>query len=44
MEVLGNARIERVVDRITSDTDIGATDACIALGNQKSMCTGSQHL
>ncbi|MDD1711611.1 MAG: hypothetical protein LUQ69_00400 [Methanoregulaceae archaeon] len=31
MEVLGNARIERVVDRITSDTDIGATEACIAL-------------
>ena len=31
MEVLGNARVERVVDRITSDTDIGATDACLAL-------------
>ena len=31
MEVLGNARVERVVDRITSDTDIGANDACRAL-------------
>ncbi len=31
MEVLGNARVEQVVDRITSDTDIGATDACLAL-------------
>ena len=31
MEVLGNARVERVVDRITSDTDMGATDACVAL-------------
>ena len=24
-------RVERVVDRITSDTDMGATDACGAL-------------
>ena len=31
MEVLCNARVERVVDRITSDTDMGATDACVAL-------------
>jgi DNA repair protein NreA len=31
MEVLGNARVERAVDRITSDTDMGATDACVAL-------------
>ena len=31
MEVLGNARVERVVDRITSDTDMGATQACVAL-------------
>jgi hypothetical protein len=31
MDILGNARVERVVDRITSDTDIGATDACRAL-------------
>ena len=31
MEVLGNARVERIVDRITSDTDMGATDACVAL-------------
>jgi hypothetical protein len=31
LEVLGNARVERVVDRIISDTDVGAADACIAL-------------
>lgn len=31
MEVLGNARVERIVERITSDTDMGATDACGAL-------------
>jgi len=31
MEVLGNARVERVVERITSDTDISAIDACCAL-------------
>ena len=31
MEVLGNARVERVVERITSDIDMGATDACGAL-------------
>ena len=31
LDVLGNARVERVVDRITSDTDINATDACVAL-------------
>jgi hypothetical protein len=31
LEIAGNARVERVVDRITSDTDMGATDACIAL-------------
>jgi DNA repair protein NreA len=31
MEVLGNARVERIVDRITSDTDMSATDACGAL-------------
>lgn len=28
MDVLGNARVERAVDRATSDTDLGATDAC----------------
>jgi hypothetical protein len=33
MDVLGNARVERVVDRITSDTDIVATDACVALSD-----------
>jgi hypothetical protein len=31
MDVLGSARVERVVDRITSDTDITATDACNSL-------------
>ena len=31
MEVLGNARVERIVERITSDTDMGVTDACGAL-------------
>jgi DNA repair protein NreA len=31
LDITGNAQVERVVDRITSDTDIGATDACIAL-------------
>ena len=33
MDVLGNARVERVVDRITSDTDINTTDACVALSD-----------
>jgi len=28
MDVLGSARVERVVDRITSDTDMSATEAC----------------
>ncbi len=27
MDVLGNARVDRAVDRATSDTDLGATDA-----------------
>jgi hypothetical protein len=31
LEIAGNARVERVVDRITSDTDMGAAEACIAL-------------
>jgi hypothetical protein len=31
MEVIGSARVERAVDRITSDSDVMATDACIAL-------------
>ena len=31
MDVIGCARVERAVDRITSDTDIAATDACVAL-------------
>jgi len=31
MDVIGSARVERVVDRITSDTDLVATEACVAL-------------
>jgi hypothetical protein len=31
MDVIGSARVDRVVDRITSDTDLPATDACVAL-------------
>lgn len=31
MDLLGNAKVGRMVDRITSDTDIGAPDAAIAL-------------
>ena len=31
MDVIGSARVERAVDRITSDSDVMATDACIAL-------------
>ncbi len=31
MDVIGSARVERAVDRITSDTDVMATDACVAL-------------
>ena len=31
MDVIGSARVERAVDRITSDTDVAATDAAVAL-------------
>ncbi|PKL70909.1 MAG: hypothetical protein CVV30_00175 [Methanomicrobiales archaeon HGW-Methanomicrobiales-1] len=31
MDVIGSARVERAVDRVTSDTDVTATDACVAL-------------
>ena len=31
LDVIGSARVERAVDRITSDSDVMATDACIAL-------------
>jgi DNA repair protein NreA len=31
LEIAGNARVERIVDRITSDTDIGANEAVVAL-------------
>jgi DNA repair protein NreA len=33
MELVGSAKVGRAVDRITSDTDIGATDAAIALNS-----------
>ncbi|PKL63905.1 MAG: hypothetical protein CVV32_11695 [Methanomicrobiales archaeon HGW-Methanomicrobiales-3] len=33
MDLLGSATVGRAVDRITSDTDIGATDAAIALSS-----------
>lgn len=31
MDVIGSARVERAVDRITSDTDLPATDATVSL-------------
>ena len=31
MDVIGSARVERIVDRIISDTDITATEACVSL-------------
>ena len=31
LEIAGNVRVERVVDRITSDTDLGANEAVVAL-------------
>ena len=31
MEVTGSARVDRAVDRVTSDSDLGATDACVSL-------------
>ena len=34
MDVIGSARVERVVDRITSDTDLAATEACVALNDE----------
>ena len=33
MDLIGSASVGRAVDRITSDTDIGATDAAIALNS-----------
>lgn len=30
-DVVGSATVERLVDRITSDTDLGATEACVEL-------------
>ena len=31
LDVVGSANVERLVDRITSDTDLGATEACVEL-------------
>lgn len=31
LDVVGSARVERIVDKITSDSDIRATDACVEL-------------
>jgi hypothetical protein len=31
MAVIGNARVDRAVDRVTSDTDMSATEACATL-------------
>jgi len=31
MEVVGNAQVDRCIDRVTSDTDMSATEACAAL-------------
>jgi len=31
LDVVGSAKVERLVDRITSDTDLGATEACVEL-------------
>ena len=33
LDVIGSARVERAVDRVTSDTDLGATGACVALAD-----------
>jgi len=31
LDILGSASVDRIVDKITSDTDITATDACVSL-------------
>ncbi|ABS56671.1 Protein of unknown function DUF650, N-terminal domain [Methanoregula boonei 6A8] len=31
LDVVGSAKVERIVDRITGDTDLGAGEACMAL-------------
>lgn len=31
LDVMGSASVGRIVDRVTADTDLGATDACIEL-------------
>jgi hypothetical protein len=31
MDVIGSAMVDRIVDKVTSDVDVGATDACIEL-------------
>lgn len=34
LDVLENARVERVVDQVTSDTDLPATEGCMTLGSE----------
>ena len=34
LDVLGSARVERSVDRVTSDPDMPAADACVQLGRE----------
>ena len=34
LDVVGSARVERLVDRVTSDTDLGANEACIELSRE----------
>lgn len=35
IDVIGNARVDRIVDRVTSDTDMSATDACATLATSE---------
>jgi len=35
LDILGNANVARVVNRVTSDTDIVATEACVALSESE---------
>lgn len=35
IEIVGNARVDRIVDKVTSDTDMSATDACATLSSSE---------
>jgi len=35
IDVIGNARVDRIVDKVTSDTDMSATDACATLSSSE---------